>query len=256
MPVDRKRIGGVEEITLNWPDKRNAMGPHEARELRLALEISTGDPNVGAVVLSAAGASFCAGGDLKEIIRLAERGSDAVRATIYEEFQGVFRAIRRSPIPIIAAVDGGAIGFGCDLCLAGSATFIGRAGYLSHGWSRVGLIPATGGTFYVAERGGAQAVWVLMAADKVDGPTAQAWRLGIACEQAGPAALEMAQSLALLPRPALRSVVELSRFVDLDAHLEKAVEIQAELLTSPDFRVRARSILTRATGPKAAPPNE
>lgn len=173
--VTRKHGEGVIEVTLDWPDILNAMGPEQARETRTALEAAFAGEDVGAVVLSANGKGFCAGGNLPAIVKLAKGGPDAVRETIYGEFQALFRTIRASPVPVIAAVDGAAVGFGCDLAIAGSATFIGQSGWLRQGWAQVGLIPATGGTFYAAQRGGAQAVWRLLAADRVDGATAEAW---------------------------------------------------------------------------------
>ncbi|HEX2494927.1 MAG TPA: enoyl-CoA hydratase/isomerase family protein [Steroidobacter sp.] len=237
--------GEVCEITLDWPDVRNALGPAEGRELRLALEQANSDDRVGAIVLSANGKAFCAGGNLPEIVRLAAAGADSVRDTIYSEFQGVFRAIRSSPVPVIAAVDGPAVGFGCDLAIAGSATFIGANGWIAQGWIKAGLIPATGGTLYVAERGGAHAVWRLLAADKVDGPTAETWGLAIACENARTAAIEMATKFASMPRGALKAVKRLAAISDPDDHLRAALDAQIGFITDPGFAEFANRLLKR-----------
>lgn len=239
-----QRHGAVVEITLDWPDVANAMGPEQARDTRRALDAAVAEEDIAAIVLSANGRSFCAGGDLPAIVQLAEAGADAVRETIYGEFQALFRAIRTSPVPVIAAVDGAAVGFGCDLALAGAATFIGARGWLRQGWAAVGLIPATGGALYVAERGGAQAVWRLLAADRVDGPTAEAWGLGIACADARTAALEMAETLAGLPLPALKALTQLSRITNGTEHLAAALDYQVGFITHPRF-VEAAAIMLR-----------
>jgi enoyl-CoA hydratase/carnithine racemase len=245
MALIERKHGAVVEITLDWPEVRNAVGPGEGRELRLALERATADETVGAVVLSANGKAFCSGGKLPEIVELASGGPAAVESAIYGEFQGVFRAIRSSPTPVIAAVDGPAIGFGCDLALAGAVTLVGAQGWLAQGWMRAGLIPATGGTLYVAERGGPLAVWKLLAADRVDGPTAERWGLAIACERARDAALEMAAKFAAMPRGPLKALVELSRIGEPQAHLARALEHQTGFITDPGFAEAARVLLAR-----------
>jgi enoyl-CoA hydratase/carnithine racemase len=245
MGVLTQAHGEVCEVTLDWPGVRNALGPAEGRELRLALESATKNDGVGAIVLSANGPAFCAGGNLREIVRLATAGADSVRAAIYSEFQGVFRAIRSSAVPVIAAVDGPAVGFGCDLAIAGSATFIGVKGWIAQGWIKAGLIPATGGTLYVAERGGAQAVWRLLAADSVDGPTAETWGLAIACENARTAAIEMATRFSSMPRGALRAVRRLAGISDPDEHLREALDAQIRFITDPGFGDFASKLLER-----------
>lgn len=243
MGIARQRHGDVVELTLDWPERRNALGPVEGRELRLAIEEATADPGAGAVLLSATGAAFCAGGDLRALVDHAKQGRDAVRGAVYGEFQGIFRAISQSPVPVVAAVDGPAIGFGCDLALAGNMTFIGDGGWIAQGWARAGLIPATGGTLYVARRGGAQAVWRLLAADRVDGPTAESWGLAVACTNARDAALAAANRFAALERKPLRALTELARIADQESHMERALEFQLDFLTSPEFAAFAARIL-------------
>lgn len=241
MGICTTQHGDVVEITLDWPAARNALGPTEGRELRLALEVATSD--AGAIVLSANGKAFCAGGNLPEIVRLARGGADAVRGTIYGEFQGVFRAIRECPVPVIAAVDGPAIGFGCDLALAGSATFIGTNGWIAQGWIKAGLIPATGGTLYVRERSGSQTIWRLLAAERIDGPTAESWGLAIACDNAREAALQMAERLAGFPRGPLKALKQLARIDDPQAHLAAALNHQVGFITDPSFEDFAAKLL-------------
>lgn len=245
MPVITQRHGDVVEIILDWPEVRNALGPAAGRELRLALETIISDLTVGTIVLSARGNAFCAGGNLPEILRSAAAGAEAVRATIYGEFQGIFRAIRQSPVPVITAVDGPAIGLGCDLAIAGNVTFIGANGWISQGWIKAALIPATGGTLYVASRGGEQAVWRLLAADQVDGPTAESWGLAIACDNARSRSLDMAAKLASLPRKPLRAVTRLSRIDDTGEHLRMALDYQIGFITDPEFAQFAKDLLSR-----------
>lgn len=245
MTILSQRHGSVAEIVLNWPELRNAIGPAAARELRLALEAALADTDVGAVVLSANGTAFCAGGNLPAIVRLAAQGEAAVRDKIYSEFQGIFRAITGARVPIITAVEGPAVGFGCDLALSGSATFVGPTGWLAQGWIKAGLIPATGGTHFVKRRGGQQAVYRMLAASRVDGPTLEKWNLAIACEDARASALEMAQALAGHPRAPLQAVVQLERVDDLSSHLDMALGYQIGFMTDPAFADFAAKLLSR-----------
>jgi 2-(1,2-epoxy-1,2-dihydrophenyl)acetyl-CoA isomerase len=243
--IAETRVGSVAEIALDLPEVRNALGPQGARDLRSAIDRANRDLNVGAIVLSARGKAFCSGGNLPEILELAEQGDTAITATIYKDFQGLFRLIGSSRVPIIGAVDGPAIGVGCDLALSANVTFIGRRGWLAQGWIHAGLIPATGGTLYASQRGGGQAVWRLLTADRVDGPTAEQWGLGIACEDARESALAMAKNLASLPRQALEAVLALSRIHEREEHLACALEFQRRFITDPTFAERARQLLAR-----------
>lgn len=247
MGILYRQHGAVAEITLDWPEIRNALGPAEGRELRLALETANADEDVGAILLSANGKAFCAGGNLPEIVALGRRGPDVVRDNIYGEFQGVFRAITQSRIPVVTIVDGAAIGFGCDLALAGAATFIGPRGWLSQGWIHAGLIPATGGTLYVKRRGGQQAVFRMLAADRVDGPTAERWNLAVAADDAHAAGLAMAERFASFPRKPLEAMVQLSRIDDPSAHLAAALDYQVGFITHPDFADFAKTLLDKRT---------
>jgi enoyl-CoA hydratase/carnithine racemase len=243
MGVIQRRHGDVAEITLDWPKVRNALGPNEGRQLRLALEKTNSDVSVGAIVISATGKAFCAGGNLPAILDLAADGEQAVRDKVYGEFQGIFRAITNARVPVITAVEGPAVGFGCDLALAGSATFVGPNGWLAQGWIKAGLIPATGGTHYVKRRGGQQAVYRMLEADRIDGPTAESWNLAIAAPDSREAALAMAQKFSSYPRQPLEAVVQLERIDDKTEHLEAALGYQVGFITHPDFAEFAAKLL-------------
>jgi enoyl-CoA hydratase/carnithine racemase len=93
------------------------------------------------------------------------------------------------------------------------------------------------------ERGGPQAMWRLLAAERVDGPAAQALGLGIACEDGRAAALAAAARLAALPGEAVRAVTRLAGVREMEAHWEMALGYQAEFLTSPVFAARAAALL-------------
>lgn len=246
MPAHLRRRGQIAEVVLDWPEVRNAIGPAEARELRLALEEATSDPDLGALVLSGEGKAFCAGGNLPAILDVVRAGGkDAVRDRIYTDFQGIFRLIQYSPVPVISAVDGPAIGWGCDLALAGNVTFVGAKGWLAQGWIKAGLVPATGGTLYALRRGGPQAVWNLLAADRVDGAAAESWKLATACENAKESALAMAEKLVCLPRGPMLATKNLASLDQFEDHLDQALKYQVGFLTDPGFEALAVKALNK-----------
>ncbi len=250
MSVEVTIDAGVAEITLNWADRGNALGPDEARSVRLAIETlntePSDEPEISAVVLSAAGKAFCAGGDLKAISKLAEGGERAVREAVYTEFQGLFRALRGCPFPLIAAVDGPAVGLGADLALATDSVFIGANGWFRQGWLAIGLIPAPGGLFDLQRRSGRDAVWRFAAADRISPAEAQEMRLGLAVPDARAAALTLARRLARQPRDALLAMKRLINIPDLDHHLDVALSHQVGFLTDPGFAARAAELLNKA----------
>ena len=236
--------GAVTELRLDWPEVRNAFGAEEGRELREAIEAAANTAN--AIVISAEGACFCAGGNLKMLVDMIEGGGDSLRTMIYGEFHQLMRVIAACETVVITAVDGPAIGFGCDLALASDVTFVGEKGRLIQGWMAAGVIPATGGIHYVQRRAGTQAVWKFLADQKFDGPAAEAMGLAIAAPDAREAALSMARKFAACSRPALQAMKRLARHRTLEDYLPAALEEQLTLFADPDFPRRAAVMLGRA----------
>jgi 2-(1,2-epoxy-1,2-dihydrophenyl)acetyl-CoA isomerase len=241
MAITSIKHGDVVEVAIDFPQVRNALGRDEGQALLEALQQAMADAATGVIVISGRGKAFCAGGNLPQIVALAEAGgSEAVRHAIYGTFQTLARAVRESPIPVIAAVDGPAVGFGCDLALACDITLIGRNGWLGQGWIKAGLIPATGGALYAARRAGAQAVWRLLTTERVDAATAESWGLAIACDGALEQALAMAKMLAEMPRAPLRAMARLSRIEDTHEHMRAALDYQVGFFTDPGFAEATR----------------
>lgn len=247
MPVIINEHQGAVEVVLNWPEVHNSLRPDDAETLRVALVQQTMRRDINAVVISGTGKSFCSGANLPSIVELVKGGRETVEKTIYAAYQGLFRAIAASPVPVISAVDGAAIGLGADLAFATDVTFAGSKGWISQGWMAAGLIPATGGTLYVARRGGPQAVWRFLTAGKCDAAAAEKLGLVIAVPDGRTAALEMAGKLAAMPGDRVRATRELSRIGSLEDHWRIALQHQVEFLLDPQFPVRAAKLLSRSS---------
>lgn len=245
MFVEQLVSGNVLELTMGAPHVRNAMGPTEAHELRTAIEAISGSEEIHAVILSHRGPSFCAGGNLKKILDLVAGGREVVTSVIYAEFQGLFRAIEAMRAPLICAVDGPAIGLGCDLALAGDLTFFGKNASISQGWAALGLIPAPGGIRSIVRKGGSQALWQLIAEGRMSATAADVHNLGVAVDCALDAARETAQRIAILPRDAIAATKHLSRIHAFEDHLSTALSYQSGFLTDPAFAARAKKLLSR-----------
>jgi|ERR1700683_618496 len=240
---------GVGEVELDWPERGNAIGPEEADEIVAAFERCSRE-GIRVAILCGRGDTFCAGGNLLSISELVKGGAEAVRSVLYSSFQGLFRAIATSTVPVLAAVDGPAIGLGGDLALACGVTYMGRRGWLRQGWAALGLIPAVGGVEYLRRRGGSQALWQYTVADRVNAESAAELGLAVSVPDARYAAQSAAQSLARLPDGVVTSMQELLSITDLDRHLAEALDRQVALLVSDDFSRRAAGVLRRGMSRK------
>jgi enoyl-CoA hydratase/carnithine racemase len=241
-----ERVGPAAVVILDWPDRRNALGPEESRELTEAIT-SAVTPEVCGLVLTGNGA-FCAGGNLRGAVDRSDLDPDERRQVVYAAYQGVVRALVDCPVPTVAAIDGPAVGMGFDLALACDSRFVGPAGWCQQGWGRVGLVPGTGGELLLRLRAPG-ALWSLLEEQpRLDAPALAAMLLaepvteGTARERA----TRRIERLSTMSREALEAYVALHRAelrALLPAHLERAVERQLSLLASPDFAERVAKVL-------------
>jgi enoyl-CoA hydratase/carnithine racemase len=248
MSVTVEVRGFAALVTMRWADKRNALGPSEAREITAAVDRAA-EQALAAVVLTGEGA-FCSGGDLRTFADISARHSVTdIRDHVYADMQGILRALAACPVPTIAAVDGPAIGLGFDLALACDMRFVGPSGWLQQGWAMAGLINATGGIALMNALNPA-AVWRVIAEQpRLDRETAS--DLGLAERADGTAvdsAIARAQQLSAIPRDVLTHYCELDRGCRWPdpSHFDRAAAIQAELIGSPRFRELAEARLNRA----------
>jgi enoyl-CoA hydratase/carnithine racemase len=143
------RDGPVTVLTLNRPRSRNALDEALVKALGHGLAAAAEDPAARAVVLTGAGGAFCAGADLKaQIANGSENPFDKLDGAI-DGYHAMIRAIVGAPKPVIAAVDGGAVGFGCDLALACDLRLLSTEAYLQEKFVKIGLMPDGGGTFWL-----------------------------------------------------------------------------------------------------------
>ena len=235
------RDGPVAILRLNRPETLNALDSGLVASLSSELERTARDESVRAMVLTGSEGSFCSGADLKEALADLDRGK--ALGERLAPFQAAIRSIAGAPQPVIAAVDGAAVGFGADLALACDMRLLSERAYLQEKFVGIGLMPDGGGTYHLARLvGPGRALELLMLGDKVD--AARALELGLANRVLPAASLvdeavALARRLAEGPPLALTAIKQATRLGlggTLDDALAREAAGQTRLLASADLR--------------------
>lgn len=217
--LTERRDGGVLLMTLNAPETRNAISELPMVEAILAaLKAAEADPAVGAIVLTGAGRSFSAGGNVKKMgpgQGLADHLPAQTRSNYRNGIQRLPLAFEALELPVIAAVNGHAIGAGCDLAAMCDIRLAGRSAQFAESFVRVGIVPGDGGAWLLPRVVGfAKASEMALTGDTVDAD--EALRIGLVSRVVEDAALldtaiAMAARIASQPRHAVRLTRRLLR---------------------------------------------
>ena len=238
----------VALITLNDPDRRNAVGDAMSAMLQSAVERAESDPGVHAVVVTGAGKAFCAGADLSALGVAAEEGLRRIYAG--------FMAVSHCGLPTIAAVNGPAVGAGLNLAMAADVRIAGPNAVFDSRFQQLGVHPGGGATWMLQRAIGPQAARAaLLFGIAFDAEAAVQQGLAFAVADNPVAA---AQELAAQPASAPRDVVVATKatmratavpgFVDTDHHeVAKELELgpQARSIQSHEFAARLNAARRR-----------
>jgi 2-(1,2-epoxy-1,2-dihydrophenyl)acetyl-CoA isomerase len=197
--------GGVCIITLNDPGTLNAAGIELMADLTQAVDAAIGDAAVRAIVITGEGRGFCSGANLSggPSGRATDSGTGPNQALlrVYNPFVS---QVRRSPKPLVAAVNGVAAGVGVSLALACDLVVAGESAYFLLAFRRIGLVPDGGATWLLPRLvGKARAMELMLLGEKLPAATAQEWGLINRCvpdAEVMPKALELAKALADGPK--------------------------------------------------------
>ena len=190
-----EKDGPLTTITLDRPDRLNAMAPQMADELSEALyDLS----DSRAVLITGAGKGFCSGADLAargERNALNSKGGS--HRALQNHYNPAINMVLRAPVPVICAVNGPAAGVGCSLALAGDFVLAGKSAYFLQAFVNIGLVPDGGSTWLLARAiGRARATRMMMLGEKIGADQAEDWGLIYkACED--DALMEEARALAV-----------------------------------------------------------
>jgi len=214
-----EKHGAVALLTLNRPEAMNALGaPGDGDQVQKVCDDINGDESVRCVVLTGAGRAFSAGGDVKAM--KAREGAFAgggfgIRNNYRNNIHKVVRSIYGLEVPTIAAVNGPAIGLGCDVACMCDIRISSDQAKFGVTFLKLGLIPGDGGAWLLPKIiGQDRAAQLLYTGDVIDAKTAEAWRLVTsisAHDQLIPDALALAQRIAAQPPHALRLAKNLLR---------------------------------------------
>ncbi len=233
---------GVMKITLNRPEVLNSLNAQMAGELHSALEAARADKSVRAVVLTGAGRAFCAGQDLSEVPESSEGSMIDLGATVRATYNPVIRAIRSLDLPVICAVNGVAAGAGANLALACDIVLAAENASFIQSFARVGLVPDSGGTFFLPRIVGlARATALMMTGDKISASRAN--EIGIVYRVCPPDTLQLetmslAAEMAAMPTRGLgltKRALNASLANDLDSQLDLEADLQREAGRTRDF---------------------
>jgi 2-(1,2-epoxy-1,2-dihydrophenyl)acetyl-CoA isomerase len=237
--------GAVGRITLNRPEVLNAWNRALGEDLLAILRGEAADPSVRAVLISGAGRAFSAGADLKsgaEAELHPDDGLPDVARRLRDLYNPIIAEVRALPKPVVAAVQGSAVGIGCSLALACDLIVAARDAEFRVGFARVGLMPDGGATLTLPVRlGKARAMELVLLGEPLAAPAALEWGLINAVHPPG-ALLDEAQALArrLAAGPtralgAAKLALNNSIYAGLEAQLELEAGGQHRVSRSPDF---------------------
>ncbi|MCX7238932.1 MAG: 2-(1,2-epoxy-1,2-dihydrophenyl)acetyl-CoA isomerase PaaG [Burkholderiales bacterium] len=169
---------GVARLTLNRPDKLNSFNGAMHAELRTALATVQSDKSIRVLVISGAGRAFCAGQDLADPAMAMGPMQPDIGNVVEQHYKPLILTLQSLRVPTVAMVNGIAAGAGASLALACDLVVAGRSASFLQAFSKIGLIPDTGGTWFLPQRVGmARAMGLALLADKLPAEKAAEWGL-------------------------------------------------------------------------------
>ncbi len=251
--------GHVVTLTLNRPEMRNALsGDDTIGAIVDACERIEADKSVRAVIITGAGSAFCAGGDVKKMRERATGATESgltLRASYRDGIQRIPKAVYDLEVPTIAAVNGAAVGAGCDLVCMCAIRIASERARFAESFVRLGIIPGDGGAWLLPRViGMSRAAEMTFTGEMIDAETAAAWGLVskvVAPEQLLDEARALALRIAANPPAAVRMSKRLLRDgqkMDLSASLEMVAAFQALAHRTADHVEAINAFFEKRTG--------
>ena len=236
-----KTEGPVAYVQLNRPEVFNSFNREMAVELQDILDRLALDASVRVVVLTGNGKAFCAGQDLKEVT--TPELHPGFRTILEDHYNPIIRKIRTMPKPVIAAVNGVAAGAGANIALACDLVIASASTSFIQAFSKIGLVPDSGGTYFLPRLVGMQKAMALcLLGDKLSASDAASIGMIYKCVEAEVLENEisvLANSLAELPAQALSLTKKLLHKTwdhSLEEQLQMEAEFQIEASDSKDYQ--------------------
>ena len=237
-----ERRGGELRITLNRPEAMNAWNKQFGFDLRDAIERAAEDDEVRAVVITGAGRAFSSGADLKAGFDPTPSGRPDVHTALTERYHPIITGIRRMPKPVLAAVNGPAVGIGLSLALAADLVIARESAYFLLAFVNIGLVPDGGSSLFVPTRVGfARASEMAMLGERIGAEQALQWGLVNRVFANDEFDAEVAALRDRLANGPTRSYAGSKRqlnnwlYARMEEQLELEADIQADMAATGDF---------------------
>lgn len=244
-----EQLGGILKLTLNRPEKFNSFNREMALLLQQQLDEAATDKHVRCVYLTGEGKAFCAGQDLSEAV---DNGGPGIERIVREHYNPIIEKIRGLEKPVVCAVNGVAAGAGANIALACDVVIAGSSVAFIQAFSKIGLIPDSGGTFFLPRLiGFGKASALMMLGDKVS--AADAERMGMIYKVVDDTILEqealaIAKTLSELPTKAIgltKRLLNQSMFNPLSKQLEYEGDTQVHAAQSEDYSEGVKAFLEK-----------
>ena len=243
MPILVESFPGYRRITLNRPERLNALNSALGQALLDALNGLAEDAAVRAVVLTGAGRGFCAGGDIDLLRKAREREDVTEVEALLKLGKQIILAIATMPKPVIAAVNGPAAGAGVNLALACTTRIASDHASFTQSFAKIGLFPDFGATYFLPRLvGTGRAMGLAMLAEKLTAEQAAQWGLIWQCvddaelQPTVNGLLEHFASAPTLGLAATKRAIYAAAENSIEAQLGLERDLQRELGRSADYR--------------------
>ena len=239
MEIERTDINGVCTLALNRPEVYNSFNQSMALQLQQQLDDCASNDEVRVIVITGIGKAFCAGQDLAEA---TDPNGPGLQTIVRDHYNPIILKIRSIEKPVIAAVNGVAAGAGANIALACDITIAKQSASFIQAFSKIGLIPDSGGTFFLPRLIGMQkALALMMTGDKVSALEAEKLNMiykAVDDESFDEEIENFANQLAIMPTRGLgltKKAVNLGLFNSLEDQLDVEEKIQVEAGSTEDF---------------------
>jgi 2-(1,2-epoxy-1,2-dihydrophenyl)acetyl-CoA isomerase len=240
--VELRQAARVAWITMNRPEALNAWTKQLGREMTEALDTVAADPEVRAIVITGAGRAFSSGADLKSGDDLSSNGRPDVLTALREVYNPLILKVRTVPKPVIAAVNGPAVGIGCSFALACDLVVAARSAYFLLAFVNIGLgLDGGASQSLMARVGHARAFEIAYLGERIAAATALDWGLVNRVIEDGELEAEVGALAARLAAGPPGSYAAIKRTINARAYagfqelLDLEVDVQQERASSKDF---------------------
>ncbi len=237
-----EKQGAIAKIELNRPDAANGLDTLMASELKQAARLCDGDPELKAVILSASGRFFCAGGDIKQMLSQGDAVGDAIKS-LADDLHSAISILSRMQAALIVAVNGVAAGAGFSIAMVGDIVLAGESASFTMAYTGAGLCPDGSSSYFLPRLVGLRRAQELMQTNRTLS-AAEACELGLVTRvvaddelqaEADKVARELAQG-ARLSTAYVKKLLLASAGNDLETQMELEGQLVAQCAASPDGR--------------------